>query len=369
MKVPFFDYPRLYTDNKKEFDRIFSDVCSRGAFILQQDVKDFEASLAHFTSARYAIGVGNATDGLEMCWMSIGLRPGDEVIVSSHTMLATASAIRLAGGTPVPVEIGDDNLIDPQAVEDAINSRTVGVMPTDLNGRTCDMQAIMNIAEKHKLYVVEDAAQALGSKFKGKHAGTFGHASAISFFPAKVLGCFGDAGAVITNSEQAFETIYQLHDHGRDPAGNVKSWGRNSRLDNLHAAFLNNGLSRYSDVINRRRTIAELYHQNLCDIEELSLPPGPTADSDHFDIYQNYEILALRRDELKEFLYSKGVGTLIQWGGKGVHQWERLGFPQILPKVEYFFRHSIMLPINMFVSDEDVTYVCEKIRSFYGEIK
>lgn len=366
MKVPFFDYTRLYTDNKEEFDCIFAEVCSRGAFILQQDVRDFEAALAQYTGARYAIGVANATDGLEMCWTSIGLRPGDEVIVSSHTMLATASAIRVAGGTPVPVEIGQDNLIDPQAVEDAISSRTVGIMPTDLNGRTCDMEAIMSIASKYKLYVVEDAAQALGSKFKGKHAGTFGHSAAISFFPAKVLGCFGDAGAVITNSEQAFQTIYQLHDHGRDTQGNVRSWGRNSRLDNLQAAFLVKGLSRYQEVIKRRREIADLYNQHLTDIDELSLPPCPSANSDHFDIYQNYEILADQRDELKEFLLCNGIGTLIQWGGKGVHQWEALGFPQILPRVEYFFDHSIMLPINMFVSDSDVLYICHKIKEFYG---
>lgn len=367
MKVPFFDYPRLYTDNKDEFDSTFSEVCSRGAFILQQDVIDFETALAEFTGARRAIGVGNATDGLEMCWTSIGLRPGDEVIVSSHTMLATASAIRVAGGTPVPVEIGEDNLIDPKAVEEAINSRTVGIMPTDLNGRTCDMDKIMDIANKYKLYVVEDAAQALGSKFKGRHAGTFGHSAAISFFPAKVLGCFGDAGAVITNSEQAFQTIYQLHDHGRDTQGNVRSWGRNSRLDNLQAAFLNKGLTRYHEVIKRRREIADLYHQCLINIDELTLPPSPSANSDHFDVYQNYEILACQRDELKLFLRNNGIGTLIQWGGKGVHQWEALGFPQILPKVEYFFDHSIMLPINMFVSDVDVLYVCDKIKEFYGK--
>ena len=122
---------------------------------------------------------------LEISWMALNLRPGDEVICSAHIMLAFASAIKLAGGIPIPVEIGDDNLIDPDAIEASITSRTVGIMPTQLNGRTCDMERIMKIADKYKLYVVEDAAQALGSKFKGKNAGTFGHASAISFFPAK----------------------------------------------------------------------------------------------------------------------------------------------------------------------------------------
>ena len=141
-------------------------------------------------------------------------------------MLATAASIRTAGGVPVPVELGDDNLLDPDAVEDAINPRTVGIMPTQLNGRTCNMDRIMSIANRHGFFVVEDAAQALGSRFKGQHAGTFGNASAISFFPAKVLGCLGDGGGVITNDEGVYDRIYQLHDHGRDVDGELKSWGR-----------------------------------------------------------------------------------------------------------------------------------------------
>ena len=161
MKIPFFDYPRLFLDKKDEYMNIFSDVASRGAFIMQDDVDIFEKNLSIFSSSKYAIGVGNATDGLEISWMALNLRQGDEVICCSHTMLATASAIKVAGGIPIPVEIGDDNLIDPDAVEDAITSRTVGIMPTQLNGRTCDMERIMQIANKYKLYVVEDAAQAL----------------------------------------------------------------------------------------------------------------------------------------------------------------------------------------------------------------
>ena len=160
MKIPFFDYPRLFLDKSDEYMKIFSDVASRGAFIMQDDVDIFEKNLSIFSNSNYAIGVGNATDGLEISWMALNLRQGVEGICCSHTMLATASAIKVAGGIPIPVEIGDDNLIDPDAVEDAITSRTVGIMPTQLNGRTCDMERIMQIANKYKLYVVEDAAQA-----------------------------------------------------------------------------------------------------------------------------------------------------------------------------------------------------------------
>ena len=363
--VPFFDYPKLYTNDRQELLRIIDNIGERGAFIMQKDLKEFETSLASYTGAKYAIGVANATDGLELAWMALGLRNGDEVICCSHTMLATASSIKTAGGMPVPVELGNDNLIDPDAIEDAINPRTVGIMPTQLNGRTCNMDKIMAIADKYKLFVVEDAAQALGSRFKGQHAGTFGHAAAISFFPAKVLGCLGDGGGVITNNYGVFDLVYQLHDHGRDVEGNVKSWGRNSRLDNLQAAILNYRLETYDKIIKRRREIASMYEEQLGKLNELQLPPAPNADPDHFDIYQNYELQADSRNELKKFLAEKGIGTLIQWGGKAVHQWEHLGFTVKLPKVERFFERCIMLPMNYFLSNEDVNYVCENVCSFY----
>ena len=363
--VPFFNYPRLFLDDEQNLLNIITEVGHRGAFIMQQDLRDFETALAAYTGAKHAVGVANATDGLELAWMAVGLRPGDEVICCSHTMLATAASIVTAGGTPVPVELGIDNLIDPDAVEAAINRRTVGIMPTQLNGRTCNMDRIMGIADKQGLFVVEDAAQALGSKFKGKAAGTFGQASAISFFPAKVLGCLGDGGGVITNDEHIFDLVYQLHDHGRDVNGEVRCWGRNSRLDNLQAAILNHGLKSYDKVIERRRFIAGLYQNRLGDLNELQLPRAPDADPDHFDVYQNYELQGDRRDELKEYLRVNGIGTLIQWGGKAVHQFERLGFTCRLPKVERFFERCIMLPMNMFISDDDVHYICDKISQFY----
>jgi dTDP-4-amino-4,6-dideoxygalactose transaminase len=364
-KVPFFDYPRLFLDDREEILSTVEEVGRRGAFIMQKDLADFEEKLATYSGAKHAVGVANATDGLELAWMAVGLEKGDEVIISSHTMLATASAIVTAGGTPVPVEIGSDNLIDADAISAAITSRTVGISPTQLNGRTCDMDAIMKIANEKKLAVVEDSAQALGSRFKGQHAGTFGLAGSFSFFPAKVLGCLGDGGGVVTNNSEIFEKLYQLHDHGRDTNGDIKSWGRNSRLDNLQAAILNKRFARYQPVIERRREIAALYQSHLGELEELQLPPAPEENGNHFDVYQNYELQADNRDDLKGFLAEKGIGTIIQWGGKGVHQWEGLGFTQKLPKVERFFERSIMLPMNMFISNDDILYVCDSIKNFY----
>jgi dTDP-4-amino-4,6-dideoxygalactose transaminase len=170
---------------------------------------------------------------------------------------------------------------------------------------------------------------------------------------------------VVTNNSEIFEKIYQLHDHGRDTSGDIKSWGRNSRLDNLQAAILNKRFTRYQEVIVRRREIAALYQAHLGKFEELELPPAPEDSSNHFDVFQNYELQADKRDDLKVHLSERGIGTIIQWGGKGVHQWEGLGFTQKLPKVERFFERSIMLPMNMFISNEDVLYICDSIKNFY----
>jgi dTDP-4-amino-4,6-dideoxygalactose transaminase len=281
-------------------------------------------------------------------------------------MVATAAAIHFAGGVPVPVECGVDHLIDPASVESAITRRTKAIMPTQLNGRTCNMDALQDIADRRGLLIVEDAAQGLGSRYKEKQAGTFGVAAAISFYPAKNLGCLGDGGAVLANSDKVYEIMCSLHDHGRDEHGEVVMWGLNSRLDNMQAAILDYKLARYDQEVSRRREIASLYQQELGAIKELELPPAPGSEPDHFDVFQNYELEAERRDDLRAFLQGKGIGTLIQWGGKAVHQFERLGFNVELPYTERMFTRCLMLPMNRSLSDEDVLYVCAMIRQFYG---
>jgi dTDP-4-amino-4,6-dideoxygalactose transaminase len=363
--IPFFDYSQLFTAQEEALVAIFRDVGRRGAFIQQQDLTRFEQNLARFVTARHALGVGNATDGLLIALRAAGIGPGQEVIFSSHTMVATAAAIHFAGAVPIPVECGPDHLIDPCSVEQAITPRTRAIMPTQLNGRTADMAALHVIANRHGLTIVEDAAQALGSKFRGQCAGTFGAAAAISFFPAKVLGCLGDGGAVITNDDAVQDRMLQLRDHGRRADGEIVSWGLNSRLDNLQAAILDARLKEYPAVIERRRAIARLYRAQLSVLEELKLPPGPDDDADHFDIYQNYEIEAQQRDPLRAHLREYGIGTLLPWGGKAVHQWDKLGFAKKLPLTEKMFEQILLLPLNMSITDEEVTHVCNAIYHFY----
>jgi dTDP-4-amino-4,6-dideoxygalactose transaminase len=351
--VSFFNYPHVFLSEREPLLRTIDLVAARGAFILQDEMVAFEHNLAAFLSVSWALGVGVATDGLHFDVCAAGLGPGDEVLMSSHTMIATAAAVHFAGATPVPVDCGPDHLIDPAAVAAAVNSRTRAVMPTQLNGRTCNMDALQAIADKHGLLIIEDAAQALGSRFKGRCAGTFGIAGAISFYPAKVLGCLGDGGAVITNDDAIYERIYQMRDHGRNTKGEIVSWGLNSRLDNLQAALLDFQLKKYESVMCRRRKLAIVYTERLKDVAEIALPPAPDSDPDHFDIYQNYEIEAEKRDDLKQYLKEHGIGTLIQWGGQAVHQLKALGFTQHLPYTDRLFARLLMLPMNMSLSDDD----------------
>lgn len=366
-QVPFFNYPAVIKEHEDEVRTVMNDVLARGAFIGQKDLVQFEENLAKFLKVKHAIGVANGTDGLIIALKAAGIRPGDEVIVPSHTFVATASSVAMTGGTPVLCECGPDHMTDPKHMASLVTAKTKFLMPVQLNGRTCDMDAIQEIAHKHKLTIIEDAAQGLGSTWKGKMAGTFGAAGMFSFYPAKVLGCFGDGGAVVTNSDEMNEKMRMLRDHGRNKDGLVETWGLNSRLDNIHAAVLDVKLKYYSDVMKRRREIASFYQEGLGKLSEVVLPPGPNSDPNHFDIYQNYEIEADHRDDLKKYLADNGIGTLLQWGGRAIHQMPGLGFKNTkLPVTEKMTARFIMLPMNMSITNDDVAYVIETIHRFYG---
>lgn len=365
-KVPFFNYSHLFKSREEEFVSIFRDVCSRGAYILQKDLVEFEHSLAAFAGAKYAVGMANGTDAIWIGLMAAGIQKGDEVIFASHTYIATASSIVFAGGIPVPADCGADHMLDAESVRKLITPKTKMILPTQVNGRCCDMDALRSIADEFGLMIFEDAAQGLGARFKGQGIGTFGVGGSISFYPAKNLGSFGDAGGFVTNDRGMYEKVMLLRDHGRNDDGEFVMWGFNSRLDNLQAAFLNFKLSYYQSEIERRREIASMYQNLLGDIPELFLPPAPDSDKRYYDVYQNYELEAENRDELKKYLSENGVGTLIQWNGQPVHGITSLGFSGTgCPNTEVLFQKCLMIPMNTAISNEDVEYVAQTIRSFY----
>lgn len=364
-KIPFFNYPALFQAKEKEYMDVVRDVLRRGAYILQQELLDFERNLAQFVGAKYAFGVADGTNALILALRAADVGPGDEVIVPSHTYVASAAAIHYVGAKPVLVECGKDHLIDPEDVQRAVSSATKAVMPVQLNGRTANMDELSELASADGLDIIEDAAQALGSRFKDRCAGTFGRAGTFSFYPAKLLGCFGDGGAVVTNDDAIAEQLSLLRDHGRNADGEVVAWGTNSRLDNLQAAILDFKLKTYVQDIERRRAIAELYQERLGDLDTVVLPPAPSESSNHFDVYQNYEIEADERDRLQTRLREQGVGTIVQFGGRAVHQYP-LGFEGVrLPRTERLYERALLLPMHVALTNDDVEYICDAVRSFY----
>ncbi len=366
-QVPFFNYRALFESQEAEITAAVTDVMRRGAYILQGDLADFEARLASYLGVKYAFGVADGTNALIIALRAAGIGAGDEVIVPSHTYVASAASIHFCGAAPVLVECRDDHMIDPDGIRRAVTRRTKAIMPVQLNGRTANMDPILEIAAEHGLQIIEDAAQALGSKFKGRFAGTFGAAGTFSFYPAKLLGCFGDGGGVVTNDDRMGEQLGLLRDHGRNADGEVVAWGTNSRLDNLQAAILNIKFRTFDEALARRRELASLYEAGLRDVGELLLPPAPDVGGGHFDVYQNYEIEAERRDELKVHLENHGVRTIVQFGGKAVHQYPGLGLTGYrLPRTELLYRRALLLPMNTSLANDDVHHVVECIRTFYG---
>ena len=365
-KIPFFNYPALFEQRKEEYINIVQDVLSRGAYIMQQELIDFENDLAKYLGVKHAIGVADGTMALLTSLMAADIGEGDEVIVPSHTFIASAAAIHHSGAKPILADCQEDHLIDPDSILKLITPKTKAIMPVQLNGRVADMDAINKIADEYNLIIIEDSCQALGAKYKDQFAGTFGLTGTFSFFPAKTLGCFGDGGAVVTNNDEVAAKIRMIRDHGRDPIdGKVKIFGFNSRLDNLQAAILGLKLKYYDEDVVRRRQIATLYHLHLCAIEQILLPPAPDSEVDHFDVFQNYEIEAQDRDKLREFLSKAGVGTILQWGGHTIHQYSELGFNSDLKYTEEMTKKFMLLPLHAMLSDKDVVYICKKINEFY----
>ena len=371
LPVPFFDWRALYAERADAYARIISDTALSGGFILQGAVDEFEAGLEAYLGVRHAIGLSNGTDAMLLGLRASGLEPGAEVILPANCFIAAAQAIHFAGGVPVPVEASeDDGLIAPRAIEAAIGPATRAIMVVHVNGRVCAMDEIGAVAERHGLQLFEDACQALGARLDGMPAGRFGAWGAFSFYPAKTLGCFGDAGALVTDDDDLAARVRAMRNHGAGPDKAIPrdcaDWGTNARIDNLQAAILAYKLGWYAETLARRREIASHYHEAFGDLSDLEPPPGPDADPRRFDIFQNYEIRLDRREALGAHLQAHGIGTIVQWGGVPLHQFRGLGFDQELPQADRFAARSLLLPMNHLLTDGQVGCVIGAVRGFFA---
>jgi dTDP-4-amino-4,6-dideoxygalactose transaminase len=371
LPVPFFDWRELYAERAESFSRIISVTAASGGFILQDAVDEFERGLEAYLGVRHAVGLSNGTDAMLLGLRTADLRPGAEVILPANCFLAAAQAVHHAGGRPVPVECSpDDGLISPEAVERAITPATGAIMVVHVNGRVCAMGEILDVANRRRLPVFEDAAQALGARLGDRPAGRFGAWGALSFYPSKTLGAFGDAGALVTDDEEIARRVTAMRNHGAGPGKALQAdcaeWGTNARLDNIQAAILAYKLGWYDSALARRREIAARYDAAFRALEPLELPPPPEAEPGRFDIFQNYEVRCDRRDELRAHLTSRGVGTIVQWGGTPLHQFRRLGFDQQLPLADRFAARALLLPMNHLLTDGQVERVIDAVGDFFA---
>lgn len=366
-KVPFINYPEHYHRLESEIDAAIKKVLNGGDLILRDQVRQFESSIASFLGRDYAVGLNSCTDAMFLSLRAAGLGQGDEVITVSHTFVATVAVIVHCRATPVLVDVGEDFNMDVEQLEEAISPRTKAILPVHLNGRCCDMKKLMDIAAKHNLIVIEDAAQALGASVDGKKAGTFGSASCFSFYPAKLLGAAGDAGVLVTDDEGLAEKVRLFRDHGRETKEDIAFFGFNSRLDNLQAAILNVKLKYLPSWIERRRELARLYHEGLADIPDVKLPPPPESQGRYFDVYQNYVVRARERDRLVEHLRECGIEILVSLA-KPVHAQPALGLGHFrLPMTDQLSKEVLSLPMYVELSNEQVEFVIDSVRSFYGK--
>lgn len=363
-RVPFINPREHYRRIKGEIDFAITDTLSKGDLVLRQQLRDFEQHLAKFVGVKYAVGVNSCYHALHFSLLAAGIGPGDEVITVGHTFVASVSAIVHTGAKPVLIDVREDYNMDPVKLGAAITSRTRAIMPVHLNGRVCDMDHILSTAEKHRLAVIEDAAQALGATFKGKRAGSFGSAGCFSFYPFKSLGGLGDGGAVTTNDPQIARISTLLRFNGEDrQTGEFHYHGYTALLDNVQAAVLDVKLRHLPSWIEHRRKIAAMYRSGLEGIAGLRLPHF--ADDRYFDSYQNYVIRTAQRDGLRQYLKDNGVETLVHWAKP---MWEHKGLSLDnpgLPETERICKEVISLPLSAETTAEEVEITVGCIRDFF----
>jgi dTDP-4-amino-4,6-dideoxygalactose transaminase len=370
MKVPFFDATREYRNYKTEFDKAIAGVLETGAFILGKQVQDFEEAVCKYTGAKYAAGVANGSDALVLACDILGFKHGAEVITPVFTFFASTSCIARLDGKPVFCDVDEETFcMDMKDAENRITNKTKGLLPVHLFLQTADMTACMQLAEKHKLAVLEDAAEAFGMKtsYKGEniHAGLIGDFGVFSFFPTKTLGGYGDGGMIVTNNEELYKKAKSYRVHGSVKKYHHDYIGYNSRLDTLQAAILNVKLSHIDNAIQKRAEHAARYREMLKDVPGIKLPVIKAANK---EVNYVFCIKAEKRDSLEEYLKSKEIGTSVYYPIPLHLQkcFEYLGYKKgDFPVSERLCETVISLPMFPELTNDEVSFVCESIREFY----
>jgi dTDP-4-amino-4,6-dideoxygalactose transaminase len=359
------EYENLAKANQRffeEYEQDFKDTLQNGWFILGSKVEKFENSFAEYCNSKFCIGVASGLDAITLSLCACNFQPGDEILVPSNTYIATIISILQCKLTPVLVEPDKQTYnIDPSKLEDHITTRTRAIIPVHLYGKSCDMDPILSTAKKHNLQIIEDCAQAHGAMYKGKGVGVFSDYGAFSFYPTKNLGCLGDGGAILVQTQEKAEILRKLRNYGSAKKYYNDVVGFNSRLDEVQSGFLSIKL-KYLDKINEHKCrLAELYHKGL---KEDFIKP--VIQSDFYDVYHIFNIRHERRDALKEFLLNHGVKTDIHYPVAPHHQKAMQGLIKggPFPISEEIHRTTLSLPISFFHTQQDIEQVIEIINKF-----
>lgn len=367
MIIPFLDLKKINQTYEQGLYEKLRSVIDSGWFIMGQQLSTFEKNYAQFNDTKHCIGVGNGLDALILSLKALNIGAGDEVIVPSNTYIASWLAVSYTGATIVPVEPNIDTYnIDPNLIEEKITSKTKAIMPVNLYGQACELDKIMAIAKKHKLFVVEDNAQAQGATCKGKLAGSYGHINGTSFYPGKNLGALGDAGAITTNDDELSSKVKTLRNYGSQVKYYNEVKGYNSRLDELQAAFLDLKLEKLAAENNQRVEIANAYLQQLTHLGDIILPQ---LAQDCTSNYHLFVIRTNRRNDLQKFLQEKGVGTVIHYPIPPHKQeaYADLNFkPTDFPLASLIADTCLSLPIYPGMKNKQIDYICDTIKTFYA---
>ncbi|MFX0132336.1 MAG: DegT/DnrJ/EryC1/StrS family aminotransferase [Candidatus Hodarchaeota archaeon] len=380
MNIPLIDLKTQYATIKTEIETAINEVLESQHFILGPKVEEFEKSIAAYSETRYAIGVSSGTDALLVSLMALDIKPGDEVITTPFTFFSTVGVIARLNEVPVFVDIDPVSFnIDPQKIEAAVTEKTRAIIPVHLFGQCADMDSILEIAKKHNLYIIEDAAQTIGAEYKGRKAGSMGELGIFSFFPSKNLGGYGDGGMVVTDDPTLYEKVRILRVHGSKPKYYHKIVGGNFRLDTIQAAVLNIKLKHLDQWSKKRRENAEFYDRRfketgLVDSGQIEIPiPVYKNNGDKsYHIYNQYTIRAKKRDKLREFLKENGIGTEVYYP-LPLHLQECFEYLKYkksdFPVSEEASESVLSIPIYAELAARQKEYVVQKIFQFYEEFQ
>lgn len=367
--IPFLDLKTQYRSIRAEILDAVTATLDSGSYILGPEVKAFEESFAAYCQAKHSIGVNSGTAALQLALEAAGVKAGDEVITVAHTFVATVAAIMYLGARPVLVDIDADSYtLDPTKLEAAITERTKAIMPVHLYGQPADMDPILEIARRHRLIVVEDAAQAHGAEYKGRRCGSIGDLAGFSFYPGKVLGAYGEGGAITTSSDELARTLRMLRDWGQETKYHHQILGHNARLEALQGAILRVKMKHIDTWTEQRRSIAARYEEHLAGLGTVKIP---RTYPDRRHVFHIYAVRVRDRDGFMEFLANEGVGTAIHYPF-AVHTLEgyrSLGYAMgDFPVAEQVAAEVVSIPMFPEMTDEMVRDVITAVRKYDASV-